>query len=202
LPFFVPWDKLVAKGVEFVAVRVAESKIFNIPVKALKLLQEGTGIGAKELEEGLKLAQSQEAADNIITKFLERNGLADRVGEWVVEDTTGRSARAIAYEEQITGRAGQAYAVKGVSFDGFARGILQEAKGPGYETFVEDGVFKKFFEGADDIVKQARRQVAAAQGKPIRWYIAEAGAIPAFKDLLEKNGIAGIEFVHVEAIVK
>ena len=32
--FFIPWDKLVAKGVEYVAVRVAESKIFNIPVKA------------------------------------------------------------------------------------------------------------------------------------------------------------------------
>jgi len=41
------------------------------------------------------------------------------------------SARAAAYQEQITGQAiGSVYRVNGVKFDGFADGVLQDAKGP------------------------------------------------------------------------
>ena len=165
----------------------------------MKLLQEGKGIGAKELEEGLKTATTQEAADNFITKFLESNGLADKLGEWVVEPIGKREPPAIAYEEQITGRVGEAYLVKGVKFDGYARGVLMEAKGPGYaKKFLNaDGTWKDFFLNSEKggvlgILSQAKRQVAAANGIKISWHVAESEFATALRTLFQDNNIIGI----------
>ena len=46
------------------------------------------------------------------------------------------SARTAAYQTQITGQTGQAYIVNGVKFDGYTDGMLLDAKGPGYATFL------------------------------------------------------------------
>ena len=55
------------------------------------------------------------------------------------------SPRAAAYQARISGRAGEAFILNGVEFDGIADGILLETKGPGYAGFVKNGSFKPWF---------------------------------------------------------
>ncbi len=108
------------------------------------------------------------------------------------------SGRAAAYQSQITGRAaGSVYRVNGVKFDGFANGVLQEAKGPGYAKFVRNGQFQPWFSGADGLASQAQRQLSAAGGTPITWSVAEADAATAINNLFVSRGISGIDVVHV-----
>jgi filamentous hemagglutinin len=110
------------------------------------------------------------------------------------------SARAAAYQTQITGRTGQAYVVDGVKFDGFSAQGLFDAKGPGYAKFVNDGEFKPFFRGADNLADQAQRQLQAANGVPITWYVAEPEAATAIQNLLMSYQIRGITVVHVPPV--
>lgn len=93
--------------------------------------------------------------------------------------------------------AGSLYRVNGVKFDGFANGVLQEAKGPGYAKFVKDGKFRSWFNGADKLAVQAERQLGAAGGTPITWSVAEAPAAGAISQLFEARGSIGINAVHV-----
>jgi hypothetical protein len=51
--------------------------------------------------------------------------------------------------------------------------------------------------GAKALVDQARRQLKAAKGVPIRWYIAEEKTADAIRYLFKRNDVAGIEVVHV-----
>lgn len=117
------------------------------------------------------------------------------------------SRRAARYQEQVTGRpASEAYWVGGVGkqsgglkFDGFRDGVLLEAKGPGYANkFNDDLTPKPWFapSGAKQLVEQARRQVEAAHGAPIRWHVAEKKAAEAIRELLEGAGFGRIEVVH------
>ncbi len=110
------------------------------------------------------------------------------------------SPSAAAYQTRITGRTGQAYEVNGVRFDGFtaAEGLI-EAKGPGYATFVENGEFKSYFNGAKDLVYQAKRQRDVANGEPITWHVAEPEAAMAIQRLLDSAGIKEIRVVHTPA---
>lgn len=107
------------------------------------------------------------------------------------------SPRAAAYQEQITGCAcGNVYDVDGVAFDGFRNGGLLDAKGPGYGTFVgKDGNFRPWYRGADSLADQARRQLAAANGTPITWHVAEENAAGAMRNLFANEGISGINVV-------
>lgn len=118
-------------------------------------------------------------------------------GRWkdVNESMSDRARR---YQLQITGREGQAFEVNGVHFDGVNDSHYLEAKGPGYASFVRNGVFLPFFEGRDRLANQARNQSAAANGKPIVWHVAEEAA-SAMRDLLRLESITGIEIVHTPA---
>lgn len=108
------------------------------------------------------------------------------------------SARAAAYQEQITGRAAsQSYVVNGVKFDGYSGGVLQDAKGPGYAWAVKNGQFIPRYHGAQDLLDQAQRQVAAAQGAPITWSVAEENTATAIENLFGRNGIYGINVEYV-----
>ncbi len=119
------------------------------------------------------------------------------------------SARARAYQEQITGRsADEAYWVGGMSpkdggvrFDGFKDGVLLEAKGPGYANkFLDDLAPKRWFKntGAKELVRQALRQLDAARGTgvPIRWHIAEEKTAQAIRLLFKDERVVGIEVVY------
>jgi len=116
-------------------------------------------------------------------------------GAWA-DVSESMSGRAAAYQAQIAGRAG-VYEVDGVKFDGFANGALQEAKGPGYATFVRNGQFVPWFRGADALAGQAERQVAAAGGTPIDWSVAEPSAATAIRNLFAERGISGIGVSYV-----
>src|SRR5687768_8950801 len=87
----------------------------------------------------------------------------------------------------------------GVKFDSFRGGSLIDAKGPGYAQFVKNGQFVSWFKGADALVGQAQRQVAAAGGAAIQWHVAEQSAAQAMRKLLEENRIRGIEVVYTPA---
>jgi len=105
-------------------------------------------------------------------------------GRWATA-REAMSARAAAYQAQISGRAaGEVYLVNGVKFDALVGGTLREAKGPGYAGFVKDGKFVEWFEGADSMVDQAARQIGAAGATPIEWHIAEEEAAQAIRKLL------------------
>jgi filamentous hemagglutinin len=107
------------------------------------------------------------------------------------------SARAAAYQTQITGQTGQAYVVNGVKFDGFTDGVLLDAKGPGYATFVDSsGQFKPWFTGQQSLLNQADSQLTAAAGTPITWHVAEPSAATTIQNLLQSNGYGAIKVVN------
>jgi len=121
------------------------------------------------------------------------------------------SKRAARYQEQISGQpVSEAYWVGGVGrnsggvkFDGFKDGVLLEAKGPGYANKFDDKLNpKKWFapSGAAQLIEQARRQLKAAPGTPIRWHIAEKEAADAIRVLLKNRGVSGVEVVHTPAL--
>lgn len=71
------------------------------------------------------------------------------------ETPESKSERAAQYQAEVTGTpSGQSYVVDGVKFDGFADRSLLDAKGPGYEQFVDaySGSFKPWYRGADQLV--------------------------------------------------
>jgi hypothetical protein len=121
------------------------------------------------------------------------------------------SKRAARYQEQITGHpASESYWVGGkdlksggVRLDGFENGVLLEAKGPGYANKFDAALEpKRWFRdsGARQLIEQARRQLKAAPGVPIRWHVAEKKAADAIRKLLEDKNVRGIEVVHTPAL--
>lgn len=116
-------------------------------------------------------------------------------GSWL-DVNESMSARAAAYQAQIAGSSGEAYVLNGVKFDGINGEGLIDAKGPGYARFVVDGQFMPFFLGADSLVAQAQRQLVAAEGRSITWYVAEPEAATAIKNLFRLRGIEGINVVY------
>ncbi|RKG95560.1 restriction endonuclease fold toxin 5 domain-containing protein [Corallococcus carmarthensis] len=101
-------------------------------------------------------------------------------GKWV-QVNEKMSDRARDYQAQVTGAPkGSAYRLKQgdeeVDFDGYdlVEDLLLEAKGPGYAKFIQDNMtLKEFYKGFDKVLAQARRQFRLAQGRRIRWIVAE-----------------------------
>ncbi|RKH12389.1 hypothetical protein D7V97_08730 [Corallococcus sp. CA053C] len=130
-------------------------------------------------------------------------GASGGPGKWV-QVNESMSERARAYQAQVTGTPeGQAYRVEGVGeradFDGFdaAEPLLLDAKGPGYEKFL-DGVqgFKRYFRGDIRVLEQARRQLRCAKGIPVRWIVAEE----RFAGMLRKMFVR--ESIDIEVVLR
>ncbi|QAT85387.1 hypothetical protein EJ065_3826 [Corallococcus coralloides] len=98
------------------------------------------------------------------------------------------------YQSQIThAPEGQVYEVDSVKFDGFTNGVLLEAKGPGYEKFLELAVEQGgWFEGFTDMVRQAKRQQRVARGFPVEWHFAERKVADYVRALFKRNGLGRI----------
>jgi hypothetical protein len=104
-------------------------------------------------------------AGNVLTRGVELAGVRAESathslaiqgpGAWApVKETM--SARAAAYQMQITGHdVTQGYLVNGVKFDGFANGVLTDAKGY-YAQFVSNGEFVPWFSGQQSLVSQRK----------------------------------------------
>jgi len=108
------------------------------------------------------------------------------------------SAQAAAYQARAAGtNAGSAYVVNGVKFDGYMNGVLIDAKAS-YSQFVNvnTGQFQPWFNGANSMVDQAKRQVIAANGTPIQWRFAEESAANATRTLFQQRNVKGIDIVH------
>jgi len=131
-------------------------------------------------------------------------------GQWgpAQESMSKRAAR---YQEQISGQpVSEAYWVGGVGrqsggvkFDGFKDGVLLEAKGPGYANKFDDTLApQRWFapSGAKQLIDQAIRQLKAANGRPVRWHVAEEKAAAAIRKLLNNGDTAKIEVVHTPAL--
>ncbi|HZI14634.1 MAG TPA: Tox-REase-5 domain-containing protein [Myxococcus sp.] len=135
-------------------------------------------------------------------------------GQWGPSGEKGASARAQAYQKQISGRPyEEAYWVGGVgrnsggtSFDGFKDSVLLEAKGPGYAEFFENTLEPKhWFRNsgkAQGLVDQALRQRKWIEGLDFRieWHVAEKHAADAIRKLFESSGVKGIEVIHTPAL--
>jgi hypothetical protein len=126
-------------------------------------------------------------------------------GKWV-QKAEGMSEDALHYQVQVTGTpAGWVYRVffgpgpdDYVDFDGFVSGVLLEAKGAHLAKFI-DGKLKAlpFFEGEAKFVEQARRQLRASRGIPIRWLVAEKKFADYLRRLFVDKGMESIEVIHV-----
>lgn len=119
------------------------------------------------------------------------------------DQTTGEpgfptySERVRRYETQITRAPGLDYVVRlpdgrAVKYDGCAvwdpKRQLLEAKGPGRQGVLEflrqAGRPLKVVDGA---VSQARRQIGAAEGRPVEWHAAERGYRDALRDAIARE---------------
>ena len=101
------------------------------------------------------------------------------------------------YQKQITGEVGKSYLKNGVKFDGIKQdGTLVDAKAK-LNQFIDKktGKFADWFKGKPEIIDQAKRQIAAANGSKIQWYFSQEDALNVTKDLLESKEIYGIEFI-------
>lgn len=119
-------------------------------------------------------------------------------GQWTAVNES-MSDRARTYQEQVTGRSGEAYVVGGVKFDGAVPGAYIDAKSA-YAQFVDKkGKFADWWQGADSLVAQASRQVAVARGTEVQWHFAEQAAAQAAQRLLNQNAITGVRVIHTPA---
>ncbi|RVW06279.1 Tox-REase-5 domain-containing protein [Rhodococcus spongiicola] len=153
------------------------------------------------------IASIEDILSHIPSQFLSDNG----PGEWAEVNRDGVSDRSKAYEEQVTGASsGTEYEVEGVKFDGWEAGgddepgTLVEAKGPGYDQFLDkDGNFQPWWKGDESLVDQAQRQIRAVEASggdaTIEWRVAEEKSAEAIERLLDERGIDGIDVVWVPA---
>jgi hypothetical protein len=126
-------------------------------------------------------------------------------GKWI-QKAEGMSEEALRYQVQVTGSpAGWVYRVffgpgpdDYVDFDGFVSGVLLEAKGANLARFI-DGKLKAlpFFEGEAKLLEQARRQLLAARGTPVRWVVAEKKFADYLRKLFADRRMTSIEVIHV-----
>jgi hypothetical protein len=103
------------------------------------------------------------------------------------------------YQAQVTeAPEGYVYSIGEVKFDGFKDGTLLEAKGPNLAKFIDDDLEPLwFFTGGEGMLKQARNQLKAAKGIPVRWVIAEKRLADYLRKLFNSNGLDRIEVLHV-----
>ena len=148
--------------------------------QSLASVQGNGGQGAGAADAGTSLFDAEESGE---------------IGVWKNVNES-MSARAAAYQSQITGRPGAAYVVNGVKFDGYLDGMLLEAKGQGYANFVDNnGEFKPWF-SVQKLLNQAESQLAASGGNPITWHVAEPSATTAIQNLFQDNGLGIINVIN------
>lgn len=124
-------------------------------------------------------------------------------GAWVLKGE-GMKPWARKYQSQVSGAPeGWVYRVERAGerfdFDGYKDGYLLDAKGPNYDNKFADTLEPKYwFEntGAQEMLKNAERQLRVANGVPIRWHVAEAKAAQAIRRLLKENSYGAIQVLH------
>jgi hypothetical protein len=124
-------------------------------------------------------------------------------GQWTQKEER-MSEESRRYQAQVTGAPeGWVYRVRTgpgpkdyVDFDGFENGVLLESKGPGYLKLLEKMQGKSWFEGVEEMLKQAQRQFAAAKGVPIQWHFAEREVADLIRKLFKGESLREIKVIH------
>ncbi|MEU1478515.1 Tox-REase-5 domain-containing protein [Streptomyces sp. NPDC005760] len=188
-------DAAVKTGIGFTEAWVAlrsigltEGAIAGIGTKIIQRLQKACETVGKVTPASFSLAAFSVSSTPNPRCWVEMGG----PGVWNISKEGGKSARAVAYEFQITGvPEGFGYLVrdtpnpKGVlKFDGYIGGVLLEAKGPGYSAMMNS--YNKTVVEVD-FVKQARYQVEAAPNTPITWHIAERDVYEKAKQVFSET---------------
>lgn len=111
-------------------------------------------------------------------------------GAWMAVKEYMKPAR-LAFQVSQGGRAGEAYVVNGVKFDGYSWGKLIEAKGNlGALVSKATGEFRKTINVGQKLVAQAQRQIAAAANRArIEWRVDSQKAATALRKLFKDNDI-------------
>jgi hypothetical protein len=137
-----------------------------------------------------------------LKKGLKFKGSSKLTGYWKLENE-GMPELSRIYQKQITGRSGEVWLENGVKFDGMKNGRLIEVKGD-YSGFIDKstGNFERWFaeskSGGKSFIKQAERQIKAANGNPIDWYFMNQEDMIIVQRLLIENrvDIQKIKFIY------
>ena len=126
----------------------------------------------------------------------------ERYEEWVRSETGGPAGKE--YLVRGDGRQALFDATTVREQDGNQTEVLIDAKGR-YAQFIdpESGRFKDFWANSRDSglngeLKQARRQVDVADGRPVEWWCAERQTARAFNQAFAGSGLAG----HIRAVYR
>ncbi|WP_257451390.1 restriction endonuclease fold toxin 5 domain-containing protein [Archangium lipolyticum] len=128
-------------------------------------------------------------------------------GQWV-EDTSSMSEQARDYQAQVTGAPKRwAYKVcrdgECVNYDGYEpkTGTLLEAKAREYAKWFDEKLDPRFnYEGLEDMVAQAERQLRVAGGRPLRWHVAEPRMVAVLRKWFDLNDLQAVEVVYTQPI--
>jgi hypothetical protein len=115
------------------------------------------------------------------------------------KETLSESAQR--YQTQVTGTPeGWAYTLQGpggpVKYDGFRKGVLLEAKGPGYRELLKKMYGQPWFEGMDKMLRQAKSQLEASRGVPVEWHFAEREVADVVRKLFLRENLDSIQVIH------
>ncbi|WNG42939.1 hypothetical protein F0U60_01635 [Archangium minus] len=105
------------------------------------------------------------------------------------------------YQSQLTGAPeGWVYRVRTgpgpkdfVDFDGFKNGVLLEVKGPGYRQLLKKMQGRPWFEGVEEMLDQAERQLKAAGSTPLQWHFAEQEVADLMRRRFQSKNLDRIE---------
>jgi hypothetical protein len=200
--------------VGFILTRRAVSRLGSgPPSSAPRLAIARTGSPAAVLAGAAEASSSAVVAADVVVMATgpSRSGAANThtskgPGTWETVTPTG-SERSRLYQQQVTGQpATRIYKVYEVEFDGFENGVLLEAKGPGYASFIEaNGQPRSWYKDMgkfDEMMRQATRQshTAARVGLPLRWHVAEAELAAFLRQQFRNRNLHNIEVVHTPMI--
>jgi hypothetical protein len=123
-------------------------------------------------------------------------------GQWI-QKTERMSEESKRFQSEMTGAPeGWVYRVRTgpgpkdfVDFDGFKNGVLLEVKGPGYRELLRKMNGKPWFEGVEEMLDQAKRQVRAAGNTPIQWHFAEREVADLMRELFQQKDVDGIKVI-------
>ena len=112
------------------------------------------------------------------------------------------------YQSQVTGAPeGWVYRIRTgpgprdvVDFDGFKEGVLLEVKGPGYQKLFRKMNGKKWFEGLDDMLAQAKKQNTAVKDVSVQWHFAEQEVADLIRRLFLQENLDNIQVIHTAVI--
>lgn len=170
---------------------LADIRDLTASVDAVRREGFGWGTASGVLLAGIGLIPGVGDTAKVVGKLV-RESLSAPKSRGVIQVAEAMSRRSAEYQAKITGLpAGQAYELNGIKFDGFKDGILLEAKGPGYQNFIKDGQFAKWWEntGLNQLLDQANRQIDAAQGRRIQWHFAEEEPARLIRELFTERTI-------------